>query len=124
MFGRRATYAQHPTADRRTGAPQHIVGESFHQDILKWAQTMEREHGAQFDVALVPEPRNPHDRRAIRVDLLTGSGPRPVGHIARGETDEWHDILQDAPRGVIYTWPAETTGGGPYSIGLVFLARF
>lgn len=101
----------------------HVVGETFHQDILVWAIEQQRNHGAQFDVALVPEPRNPHDRNAIRVDLITGSGPRTVGHIGRSQTREWHEVLRGAPRGVVYTWPAELSGGDGYPVGVIFLAR-
>lgn len=100
-----------------------VVGESFHQDILVWAHEQQRRHGALFDVALVPEPRNPHDRNAIRVDLITSSGPRAIGHIPRNMTREWHEVLREAPRGVLYTWPAELSGGDGYPVGVTFLAQ-
>jgi hypothetical protein len=120
MFGRKK-YIPHPSASR-DGKRRDIVGESFHEKVLQWA--LEESHnGVKFDIALVPEPSNRHDKNAIRVDLLTRRGPRPVGHIAKTETKKWHPILRAAPRNTYFTWPADITGGYGAHIGVQFFVR-
>jgi hypothetical protein len=60
-----------------------VVGESHYQDAL-WAATGLENTGRRVDVEciaeLIPEPDNPHDPRAIKVEV----GARCVGYLSRG----------------------------------------
>ncbi|EIQ01098.1 HIRAN domain-containing protein [Opitutaceae bacterium TAV1] len=46
-------------------------------------------------VALVPEPANPHDRNAIRVDTPDG---KKIGYIPRNHTRPIHEALKNRSR--------------------------
>lgn len=100
----------------------HIVGESQYQSVLKKAARVQSK-GAHFDVALIAEPNNQHDRKAIRVDLLVNGKAQPVGYIAADETERWHKALKSAPRKVVYTWPGEVRAGKGKPVGVVFFAK-
>ncbi|MFP5347211.1 MAG: HIRAN domain-containing protein [Actinomycetes bacterium] len=67
-----------------------MVGEFYRQDALELfvsgrevGEAGTWEEALQAEAALVPEPENPHDRNAVRVDLSTPSGWVHVGYISR-----------------------------------------
>lgn len=122
MFWTKPQYLTHPSADRNAGEAIHVVGEASYQSVLKKA-AKQQDSGVEFDVALVAEPDNRFDKKAIRVDLLIGGKPHTVGYIASDETAKWHRILKTAPKNVTYTWPAELRAGKGKPVGIVFFAR-
>jgi hypothetical protein len=75
------------------------VGESNYQEAL-WAAVRnetpdERGYRAHITAQLVPEPLNPYDRNAIRVEI----GGRLVGYLSREEAIEFADLVDTAIRG-------------------------
>ncbi len=60
-----------------------IVGESFRQDSVRAVAKVA--DGAPFDLYLVPDPNNPHDRNAIRVMV----GNLHVGFLPRDAAKVW-----------------------------------
>ncbi len=122
-FGKRIRFQNHPDIDENNLRPHDVVGESYHQAELARARKHERKSGGYLWVALRPDPKNPHDPNAIRVEWVMpdGSGTLHVGHIPRTDTAGWHPIIASAPRGTVWCWPAETTGEDGQTIGLRFL---
>jgi hypothetical protein len=57
-----------------------VVGESFHEKEIKRALKGHLE-GDLMAAVLVPEPSNPRDRNAVRVDLLVDDRLFTVGHL-------------------------------------------
>jgi hypothetical protein len=109
------SWLQIPTLN--LGAAVDVVGEMAHQDALA---TLAQDRGAfgtrvrMVTARLIAEPHNPHDERAIRVDV----GGAPVGHIARHETDRFHPILKTlAQAGQPATCRAKLVGGWDYGNG-------
>lgn len=67
-----------------------IVGESFRQDAVRAvAQAAE---GSDFDLYLLPDPNNPHDRNAVRVMV----GNLHVGFLPRDAAKVWQRRCQEA----------------------------
>ena len=68
-----------------------VVGESHYQEVLEAICGGRTEAGADHDcvATLVPEPDNPHDRNAIRVDI----GGRTVGYLPRADAIGYRDGL-------------------------------
>lgn len=102
---------------------QAVVGESHYQPALVAAaagtQVAEGDFsgGPEVIAALVPEPRNPHDRNAVRVDIAG----RTVGYLPREDAARYVRPLGAlAQRGVLGTCPARIMGGGDLWYG-VFL---
>lgn len=60
---------------------QEVVGESFYQEALDLIAGGRDEHGADLivDVRLVPDPHNPYDANAVRVEVRG----HLVGHLDR-----------------------------------------
>jgi hypothetical protein len=67
-----------------------IVGESFRQDAVRAvAQVAD---GSDFDLYLLPDPDNPHDRNAVRVMV----GNLHVGFLPRDAANVWKKRCQEA----------------------------
>jgi hypothetical protein len=67
-----------------------VVGESFRQDSVRAvAQVAD---GSQFDLYLLPDPNNPHDRNAVRVMV----GNLHVGFLRRDAAKVWKKRCQEA----------------------------
>lgn len=65
-----------------------VVGESFYQPAIFAAARGRVAHGGfenalDATAVLVPDPENPHDESAVRVDVLLEGGTATVGHLAR-----------------------------------------
>lgn len=110
-----------------TDGKQSVVGESNYQPALKAAAGGRVVARDDFDAAvhaeavLVPEPRNPYDVNAVRVQI----NGQKVGYLPREDAADYRPALdrlwQD---GTLATCPARIMGGGkrPYGIFL-HLAR-
>ncbi|NMH91855.1 DUF4236 domain-containing protein [Pseudonocardia bannensis] len=100
-----------------------VVGESHYQPALARAA---RGRTAEYEVAshipaqavLVPEPSNPYDRHAVRVDVLGDGDPATVGYISRDLAPAYHAVLGTLAPGTFATCPARITGGGPKYYGI------
>lgn len=98
-----------------------VVGESHYQSALQAVVGGRDAYGFENAVAaravLVPEPDNPHDRNAVRVDI----DGRPVGHIAREQAVAYQPPLLDLKAdGLFGTCPAYICCGdeGIYGVWL------
>lgn len=94
-----------------------IVGESFYQPALRRAaggRTAEPAFESHIPAraVLVPEPRNPHDPNAVRVDLVTSSGLETAGYLARPVAARYQPGLLALGAGRLATCEARITGGG------------
>jgi hypothetical protein len=75
-----------------------VVGESFYQEALRIVAG-NRAFGYNFDehypvaVVLVPEPENPHDANAVRVDVLQENRSLKVGYLSREVAKVYQPIL-------------------------------
>lgn len=101
-----------------------VVGESFYQDALLRAAGGRAAHGG-FDSAidvtaiLVPEPSNPHDRWAVRVDVLMGNRVHTVGYLDREHARVYQPALRAAfPEGTPGWCPGKIMGGGGRYYGI------
>lgn len=96
-----------------------IVGESNYQDALERVAGRSDESAEYYCTAqLVPEPKNPHDNRAIRVDI----DGQPVGYISRSETIDFHRVLRGRPASVdaiiVGGWERGKRGRGHFGVKL------
>lgn len=71
-----------------------VVGESFYQEALEIVargDTFEREIASHLPVrvVLVPEPENPFDDNAVRVDVSRGEASLKVGYLAREQAAQY-----------------------------------
>lgn len=111
-----------------------IVGESHRQTALRdlSAGRRRRDEPVHFLVALIPEPTNPYDANAIRVDILRG---HQVGYLSREDAAAYRLALTAVTAaGKLGVCRAKLIGGtaGKPSIGVVIdlvdpnvlLARF
>jgi hypothetical protein len=75
-----------------TGFALNVAGESFRQPALRAldAGRLQRGEIVTFTVDLVPEPHNPHDAHAIRVDIHNGT---QVGYLSREDAFDYHDVF-------------------------------
>lgn len=107
-----------------------VVGESHYQDALRLAAGG-KASGANFEdhlpvtAVLVPEPENPWDGNAVRVDVLLGNRPLTVGYLAAGRAADYQpELLKIRAGGALGTCPARITGGGAKFYGIyLHLAR-
>lgn len=66
------------------GCSVAIVGESYRQTPLRELSAGRREHGdeVRFIAAVTPEPTNPYDANAVKIDILNGA---QVGYLSRDD---------------------------------------
>lgn len=100
-----------------------VVGESHYQAALRNA-VHGRAAGADFDehlpvtAVLVPEPSNPFDPNAVRVDVRSDAGPATVGYVAREMAVHYQPALLALDTNHYGTCPARITGGGEKYYGI------
>lgn len=85
---------------RGTGAVV-AVGERYYARALRkaWKVIPDPEH---ITVALVPEPENPHDPNAVRLDVVIDGRAYPAGHIPREDAAGYSRALRPlAKRGLV-----------------------
>jgi hypothetical protein len=89
LFGRRPAEARSLAGDGLFRV--EVVGESHYQAVLEEICGGHTEKGVRHDCVamLVPEPENPHDRNAIRVDI----NGRTVGYLSRADAVGYRDGL-------------------------------
>lgn len=96
-----------------------VVGEShyqpaFHRAARGVAAESDFDQHLPVLAVLVPEPENPHDRHAVRVEVVTGAHSETVGYLCRSDARAYQPtllVLRDA--GYVGTCPGRITGGGP-----------
>lgn len=67
----------------------NVVGITFHQGVLK---RLWQKHGTQeFVIALVREPDNDYDKKAIAFQSDYGI----IGHVGKEEIADWQDIFKE-----------------------------
>jgi len=125
-LGKTVRYQNFPQLDENNLRPFDIVGESFYQpNIVRMSEHADRTDQWAW-VSLRAEPKNPHDRNAIRVDWVNpedASVQLTIGYIPSSDTSKWHPIIATAPKGTAWVWPAEVTGGGDgLTYGVIFHA--
>lgn len=111
------------------GSELEVVGESNYQPALEWAGWGRTPDGCRMPLVmaeLVREPRNPHDRNAVRVDV----GGHTVGYVPRDIAPQLHPIIDHLwSNGFPATCRATLTGGwdrgwqGAGTIGIVLDVR-
>jgi len=97
-----------------------VVGESHYQPALQLIANG-RVFGTDFadhgpvQALLVPEPQNPFDQNAVRVDILISDRQSvKVGYLSRAVAPRYQpQLLQLQDRRRIGTCPGRLTGGGP-----------
>jgi hypothetical protein len=101
-----------------------VVGESYYQSALRIV-TGGRAAGNGLDqhipviAALIPEPENPHDKNAVRIDVVMGRETVRVGYIARDIAPDYQPLLlRLRGQGQLGTCPARIAGGGPEYYGI------
>lgn len=96
-----------------------VVGESHYQENLS-SIAGGSDEGAEYECVadLIPEPSNPHDNKAIRVDIngLT------VGYIPADETAEFHALMRGmrarCPALIVGGWERGVRGRGHFGVRL------
>ncbi len=100
IFGRRPPAAKSLAGDGRYRV--EVVGESYYQEALEVICGGRTEDGADHNciATLVPEPDNPRDRNAIRVDI----DGRTVGYLPRFDAIGYRDglMLAGIPLGALH----------------------
>lgn len=78
----------------RRGFPRPVVGESRYQDALERICGGHNREGHQFDCVaqLTPEPENPHDKNAVRIEIAGAK----VGYLGRQDAEKYLAALADA----------------------------
>jgi len=95
-----------------------VVGESHYQAALKIAVGGRTPGDDLFShipatAAMVPEPENPHDANAVRIDIVIDNHLLTVGYLARDVAPRYQRVLLGLRnRGILGTCPARITGGG------------
>ncbi|GLZ32441.1 hypothetical protein Lesp02_46290 [Lentzea sp. NBRC 105346] len=87
-----------------------VVGEPRYQQTIR---DLACAGNAEPTAVLVPEPRNRHDRRAVRVDLLRKDGSATtVGYLMKDDARRYQPkLLELAQRGEAGSCPARIVGG-------------
>jgi hypothetical protein len=77
---------------RRGAGDLEVAGEKYHEKALKhvWKLAEDRDH---IPAALDPEPQNPRDPNAVRVDLLASGMAFPAGYLLAGEAPPYSRAL-------------------------------
>jgi len=101
-----------------------VVGESHYQQALSLA-VGGKVAGEDFEshlpvvAALVPEPDNPWDTNAVRVDIVSGLRTLTVGYLERPVAEEYQQhLLKLRAQGRLGVCPARVTGGGHRYYGI------
>lgn len=99
-----------------------VVGESHYQSALSilagGRDCRPWENAFATSATLVPEPDNPYDDNAVRVDI----GGRTVGYLGRDDAASYQPVLLDMlPAAAVGCCPAFVCGGGDHFYG-VFLS--
>lgn len=98
------------------GDAYEVVGESRYQDGIR---RVLREYDADLDpshfsVMLIPEPLNPVNRNAVRVDLFYNEAVEKCGYLPRERAYQWHGLLlRNADQGFVTVMTAKVFGGTP-----------
>jgi hypothetical protein len=101
-----------------------VVGESHYQHAIAQVaggrSTYSLEDAIAAIAVLVPEPHNPHDRNAVRVDLMRSDGYAvTAGYLAREDAARYQPaLLTLAQQGEIGTCPTRIMGGGQRFYGV------
>lgn len=93
-----------------------VVGESNYQKALKEiTKAIGGKAPWPADAIVIPEPKNPHDMNAVRVDI----SEQTVGYLSREDAIAFHCLLQKmkAPNGA-YQTKAKIFGGGEKHFGV------
>ncbi|GAA3431333.1 HIRAN domain-containing protein [Kutzneria kofuensis] len=104
-----------------------VVGESHYQQALhivahgQAAGNTEAQH-IKVTAALIPEPENTWDRKAVRVDVVTGNRTVKVGYLPRDVAARYQpDLLALRKQGKLGTCAARIAGGGAKLYGIYLL---
>jgi hypothetical protein len=104
-----------------------VVGESHCQQALhivahgQAAGNTQAQH-IQVTAALIPEPENTWDRKAVRVDVVTGKRTVKVGYLPRDVAARYQpDLLALRKQGKLGTCAARIAGGGDKLYGIYLL---
>lgn len=74
------------------GGDVAVVGEQFYQEALRWLSTaVESRDNVTF--ALVPEPTNPHDSNAVRIDAVHAGQQYTVGYLSADVAGAYQQAL-------------------------------
>ncbi|WP_146060480.1 HIRAN domain-containing protein [Amycolatopsis sp. CA-128772] len=102
----------------------NVVGESYYQEALRLVAGG-KASGTTFDdhlaavAVLVPEPENPWDEHAVRVDVLVGNRSLKVGYLSSSWAEDYQpELLKLKAEGALGTCPARITGGGEKHYGI------
>ncbi|WP_291278027.1 hypothetical protein [Galactobacter sp.] len=106
LFGRKPKQVPEPNAERqvrlRRGAGDlEVAGEKYHEKALKhvWKLAEDRDH---IPAALDPEPSNPKDPNAVRVDLLVAGLAFHAGYLPAGDATPYaHALLPLYEQGLV-----------------------
>lgn len=88
----------------------NIVGESYYQSAIKRLAGPNNEHveEKEYKALLVPEDDNPHDDKAVRVDIEG----RAVGHLSREDARRFRRrLVSKKIKGQVTACKAIVTGG-------------
>jgi hypothetical protein len=90
-----------------------VVGESRYQQALaRGVVSSGFENCPQVTALVVPEPNNPFDQNAVRVDILVDGGSTTAGYLARDVAPRYQPVLLYLEeRGLVGACPARITGG-------------
>jgi hypothetical protein len=106
-----ASWMQWPTLGHAPAVICEVVGESYRQEALEAICGGRCDDGVinrLVTAELTREPKNKHDRNAVRVDV----GGHHVGYVAADEAPAWHRVLDHlAAHDFPATCRAELTGG-------------
>jgi hypothetical protein len=102
-----------------------VVGESHYQSALRLA-AKEAVVGAEslhtaipVTALLIPEPGNPYDKNAVRVDVSLSEGCATVGHLPRELARDYQGpLLELTARGEVGWCPGRIMGGGDRNYGI------
>lgn len=78
---------------RRGSGAVSAVGEQHHTRSLRRVWKLARDH-EHITVALVPEPHNPHDPNAVRMDVLIDNQAFTAGYLPREDARQYARALQ------------------------------
>lgn len=100
------------------GRAVEVVGESFYQPALKSAAggraASSWDQGIVVDALLIPDPKNPHDPHAVRVEVLG----RTVGHLPRDIAADYQQVLMPESEVIAGRCRGRILGGGSRNYGI------